>query len=81
MTIGAITSMLPMVAGLAQEGLKAVTELAKAAGQMAQSQSGNKQGEGEGDQNKIAHEAMHNKERVNFSNSESTNSTVNINVA
>ncbi|AZF65715.1 MULTISPECIES: hypothetical protein [Pseudomonas] len=79
MTIGAITSMLPMVAGLAQEGLKAVTELAKAAGQMAQSQSGNKQGEG--DQNKIAHEAMHNKERVNFSNSESTNSTVNINVA
>ncbi|MCU1780441.1 MULTISPECIES: hypothetical protein [unclassified Pseudomonas] len=79
MTIGAITSMLPMVAGLAQEGLKAVTELAKAAGQMAQSQSGNKQGEG--DQNKIAHEDMHNKERVNFSNNESTNSTVNINVA
>ena len=78
MTIGAITSMLPMVAGLAQEGLKAVTELAKAAGQMAQSQSGNKQGEG--DQNKIAHEDMHNKERVNFSNSESTNSTDNINV-
>jgi hypothetical protein len=79
MTIGAITSMLPMVAGLAQEGLKAVTELAKAAGQMAQSQSGNKQGEG--DQNKIAHEDMHNKERVNFSNNESTNSTVNIHVA
>ncbi len=79
MTIGAITSMLPMVAGLAQEGLKAVTELAKAAGQMAQSQSGNKQGEG--DQNKVAHEDMHNKERVNFSNNESTNSTVNINVA
>ncbi|WP_426136672.1 hypothetical protein [Pseudomonas sp. PWP3-1b2] len=79
MSIGALASLLPMAGGLAQEGLKAVTEIAKVVGQLAKSQSGGK--EGEGDQNKIAHEEMHNKERVNFSGNDSASSNVNINIA
>ena len=71
--------MLPMVGGIAQEGMKLATELVKIAGRLAQSQSGNKGSEG--DQNKIAHEEMHNKDRVNFSNNDSKNSNVNINIA
>jgi galactitol-specific phosphotransferase system IIC component len=77
MSIGAIAGLAGPAMGLVGEALKMGTEIAKMATQMAKSQSGNK--EGGGDQHKIAHEAMHNKDRVNFSNSDSTNNNVNIN--
>ncbi|KAF2410248.1 hypothetical protein ACMSI6_03960 [Pseudomonas antarctica] len=77
MSIGAIAGLAGPAVGLVGEVLKMGTEIAKMATQMVKSQSGNK--EGGGDQHKIAHEAMQSKERVNFSNSESTSNKVNIN--
>ena len=76
--IGALGGLAGPAMGLVGEALKMGTEIAKMATQMAQSQSGNKGGEG--DQNKIAHEDMHNKDRVNFSDNDSKNSNVNINI-
>ncbi|WP_448649861.1 hypothetical protein ACSHWC_17265 [Pseudomonas fluorescens] len=76
MSIGAIAGLAGPAMGLVGEVLKMGTEIAKMATQMAKSQSGK---DGGGDQNKIAHEDMQNKERVNFSSSEATSNKVNIN--
>ncbi len=63
MGIGAIAGMAGPAMGLIGEALKMGTELAKMVTQKAQSQSG----QGGGDQHKIAHQEMHNNNRVDFS--------------
>ena len=65
MGIGAIAGIAGPAMGLVGEVLKMGTELAKMATQQAKSQSGNNGGGG--DQNKIAHQEMHNNNRVDFS--------------
>ena len=77
MSIGAIAGLAGPAMGLVGEALKMGTELIKMGTQMAKSQSGNKQGSGDkkdgcSEKDKIAHQQMHNQNRVNFSESSSS---------
>lgn len=79
MTIGALAGLAGPAMGLVGEALKMGTELVKMGAQMAKSQSNKGGGGGVGggkedgcEKDKIAHEQMHNKNQVNFSNSSSS---------